>query len=122
MFIDVGSVLFLLLGSSARATTTKVAKMALYMIHWKLTSDTKMEAATNFGQMTEADDDADSGDVNMLGRWHDFAGEQGWAICDSPTVTDVQAWLFNWGSLISSEITPVQNDSEIRAMFQAKLG
>ena len=51
--------------------------MALYMIHWKLTSDTKMEAATNFGQMTEADDDADSGDVNMLGRWHDFAGEQG---------------------------------------------
>ena len=28
--------------------------MALYMIHWKLTSDTKMEAATNFGQMTEA--------------------------------------------------------------------
>ena len=64
----------------------------------------------------------DSGDVNMLGRWHDFAGEQGWAICDSPTVTDVQAWLFNWGSLISSEITPVQNDAEIRAMFQAKLG
>ena len=96
--------------------------MALYMIHWKLTSDTKMEAATNFGQMTEADDDADSGDVNMLGRWHDFAGEQGWAICASPTVTDVQAWLFNWGSLISSELTPVQNDSEIRAMFQAKLG
>lgn len=96
--------------------------MALYMIHWKLSSDTKMDAAANFGQMTEADDDADSGDVEMLGRWHDFAGEQGWAICDSPTVTDVQAWLFNWAPLISSTITPVQDDAEIRAMFQAKMG
>ena len=57
--------------------------MALYMIHWKLRPEAKMDAATNFGQMTEADDDADSGDVEMLGRWHDFAGEQGWAICDS---------------------------------------
>ncbi len=96
--------------------------MALYMINLTLCSDTKMDAAAKFCQMTEADDDADSGDVDMIGRWHDFAGEQGWAICDSPTVTDVQAWLFNWAPLISSTITPVQTDSEIRAMFQAKLG
>ncbi len=96
--------------------------MALYMIHWSLNSDTKMDAAANFAPMTAEDDDADSGDVDVIGRWHDFAGEQGWAICDSPTVTDVQAWLFNWGTLISSTITPVQNDAEVRAMFQAKLG
>ena len=80
-----------------------------------------MDAAANFGPTTVEDDDADSGDVDMIGRWHDFAGEQGWAICDSPTVTDIQAWLFNWGTLISSTITPVQNDAEVRAMFQAKL-
>ena len=96
--------------------------MALYMVHWSLNSDTKMDAAANFGPMTVEDDDADSGDVDMSGRWHDFAGEQGGAICDSPTGTDLQAWLFNWGTLISSTITPVQNDSEVRAMFQAKLG
>ncbi len=105
----------------ASKSLRKVEIMALYMIHWKLRPDAKMDAATNFGQMTEADDDADSGDVEMLGRWHDFAGEQGWAICDSPTPTDVQAWLFNWAPLISSTITPVQTDAEIRAMFQAKL-
>ncbi len=96
--------------------------MALYMIRWSLNSDTKMDAAANFAPMTAEDDAADAGDVDVIGRWHDFAGEQGWAICDSPTVTDVQAWLFNWGPLISSTITPVQNDAEVRAMFQAKLG
>lgn len=50
-----------------------------------------MEAFGNFSQMTVADDEADSGSVQQIGRWHDAAGEQGWAICDSPTVTDVQA-------------------------------
>jgi len=96
--------------------------MALYMIHWKINQAKKMEAFANFSQMTEADDDADSGDVQQIGRWHDAAGEQGWAICDSPTVTDVQAWYFNWGDLISSTITPVQNDSELRSMINAKQG
>ena len=51
--------------------------MALYMIHWSLNSDTKMDAAANFAPMTAEDDDADTGDVDMIGRWHDFAGEQG---------------------------------------------
>ena len=32
-----------------------------------------------------------------------------------------QSWLLNWGTLISSTITPVQNDAEVREMFQAKL-
>lgn len=96
--------------------------MALYMIHWKLPRDRKMEAFSNFSQMTVSDDEADSGNVQQIGRWHDAAGEQGWAICDSPTVTDVQAWLFNWGDLISSTITPVQDDAQLRAMINAKQG
>ncbi|MFL3003023.1 MAG: DUF3303 domain-containing protein [Candidatus Poriferisodalaceae bacterium] len=95
--------------------------MALYLLHWKLASHTKMDAFGTFSQMTEEDDAADSGNVDMLGRWHDLAGEQGWAICDSPTVTDVQAWLFNWGDMIATTITPVQTDAEVREMVKAKM-
>jgi hypothetical protein len=107
-------------GALVQRTQGKI--MALYMIHWKLPRDRKMEAFSNFSQMTIADDEADSGNVQQIGRWHDAAGEQGWAICDSPTVTDIQAWLFNWGDLISSTITPVQDDAELRAMINAKQG
>ena len=95
--------------------------MALYLLHWKLASHTKMDAFGTFSQMTEEDDAADSGNVEMLGRWHDLAGEQGWAICGSPTVTDVQAWLFNWGDMIATTITPVQTDAEVREMVKAKM-
>lgn len=70
--------------------------------------------------MTDADDDADRGGVQLIGRWHDLGAGTGVAICESDDLAAVQSWALNWNTVLDLEITPVLDDDEAKAVAKKK--
>ena len=90
------------------------------MIAWEIHPDQRHDALKAFAQMTDADDDADRGEVQLLGRWHDLGAGTGVAICESDDLAAVESWALNWNSVLDLEITPVLDDDEAKAVAKKK--
>ena len=90
------------------------------MIAWEIHPDQRHDALKAFTQMTDADDDADRGGVQLIGRWHDLGAGTGVAICESDDLAAVQSWALNWNSVLDLEITPVLDDDEAKAVAKKK--
>ena len=48
-----------------------------YMMHWSSDPETRHDAYKTFGQMSDADDQADHPGVTLIGRWHDVVAGVG---------------------------------------------
>ena len=90
------------------------------MITYAIPAEKRHEALTAFGKMTDADDDADRGGVQQIGRWHDVGAGKGVAICESNDLAAVHSWALNWNSILDLEITAVLDDDEARAVAKKK--
>lgn len=93
-----------------------------YMMHWSSDPETRHDAYKTFGQMSDADDQADHPGVTLIGRWHDVVAGGGVLICESDSLSDVQAWALNWNGILDLDITPVVDDDECKAMLKKKWG
>jgi hypothetical protein len=70
--------------------------------------------------MTAADDEADRGGVQQIGRWHDLAAGRGVVICESNDLGAVHSWALNWNNVLDVEVTPVVDDDEARATLKKR--
>jgi hypothetical protein len=91
-----------------------------FMITFEMHPDQRHDAYKTFAQMTAADDEADRGGVQQIGRWHDLGAARGVVICESDDLGAVQAWAMNWNTVLDVEITPVLDDDEARATLKKK--
>ena len=93
-----------------------------FMITWVSDSEKRHDVYKTFAQMTDADDEADRGGVQLIGRWHDVGAGKGVAICESNDLAAVHSWIFNWNNALDLEITPVVDDDECKAIVKRKFG
>ena len=91
-----------------------------FMMTWSSFPETRHDAAKGFGQMTEADDEADHPGVKLIGRWHDLVAVGGWLICESDDISAVQSWALNWNGVLNMDVTPVVDDNEAKTMLKRK--
>lgn len=56
--------------------------------------------------------------VTMVVRYHDVAGNRGWAIseCDDPVAAS--KWCHDWSDLLTFEVTPVLDDQQITEVLK----
>tara|TARA_B100001013_G_scaffold120560_1_gene69897 strand:+ start:231 stop:512 length:282 start_codon:yes stop_codon:yes gene_type:complete len=90
------------------------------MMTWSSFPETRHDAAKGFGQMTDADDEADHPGVKLIGRWHDLVAVGGWLICESDDISAVQSWALNWNGVLNMDVTPVVDDNEAKTMLKRK--
>ena len=91
-----------------------------FMMTWSSFPETRHDAAKGFGQMTDADDEADHPGVKLIGRWHDLVAVGGWLICESDDISAVQSWALNWNGVLNMDVTPVVDDNEAKTMLKRK--
>ena len=91
-----------------------------FMMTWSSFPETRHDAAKGFGQMTDADDEADRPGVKLIGRWHDLVAVGGWLICESDDISAVQSWALNWNGVLNMEVRPVVDDNEAKTMLKRK--
>ena len=87
---------------------------------WSSFPETRHDAAKGFGQMSDADDEADHPGVKLIGRWHDLVAVGGWLICESDDISAVQSWALNWNGVLNMEVRPVVDDNEAKTMLKRK--
>ena len=91
-----------------------------FLITWTSNPETRHDVYKTFARMTDADDEADRGGVQLIGRWHDGGAGTGVAICESDDLSAVQSWLFNWNGVLNLVVTPVLDDDEVKAIVKKK--
>ena len=91
-----------------------------FMMTWSSFPETRHDAAKGFGQMTDADDEADHPGVKLIGRWYDLVAVGGWLICESDDISAVQSWALNWNGVLNMDVTPVVDDNEAKTMLKRK--
>ena len=91
-----------------------------FMMTWSSFPETRHDAAKGFGQMTDADDEADHPGVKLIGRWHDLVAVGGCLICESDDISAVQSWALNWNGVLNMDVTPVVDDNEAKTMLKRK--
>lgn len=93
-----------------------------FMLTWRLHPEMRHEGLKGFSQMDEAADKADMGSsIKLIGRWHNIAKSTGVAICEASDAVAISNWALNWNSIMDiTELTPVLDDKEVRALGKAR--
>lgn len=92
--------------------------MPLFLLEYQLLLTHREDALTLFGGMTEEDDRADAGSVDILGRFNIVGEGRGFCICRAPTAKELADWLLNWISMATVIATPVVEDDTARAILK----
>ena len=99
-----------------------VENEVLYYINYKFNKDKKVEGNKLFANLTQEQDEGDSGNCRPLGRWHDLGTGSGLAIAAARSEEDVYKWAFNWAEMCDCTIVPVLTDSQCRSVIRNKAG
>jgi len=92
----------------------------IFAINYKFLEDKKLDGQKAFAGLSKEQDDADSGDCEPLGRWHDLGTGSGYAVALAKSEKDIYAWANNWAGLCNCEIKPVLTDKQARKMISSK--
>ncbi|MDH3377074.1 MAG: DUF3303 domain-containing protein [Gammaproteobacteria bacterium] len=55
--------------------------------------------------------------VTMLARWHDVAGNRGFAISECDDAVAASKWCHEWSDLLTFEVIPVLSDEQLGAVL-----
>ena len=99
-----------------------VENEVLYHITYKFKPEKKVEGNKLFANLTQEQDEGDSGNCRPLGRWHDLGTGSGLAIAAARSEEDVYKWAFNWAEMCDCQIVPVLTDSQARSVIKNKAG
>ena len=92
----------------------------LYYITYKFKSDKKVDGNKLFANLTQEQDQGDSGNCRPLGRWHDLGTGSGLAIAAAKSEEDIYKWAFNWAEMCDCNIVPVLTDLQCRQVIRSK--
>ena len=95
---------------------------SLYFIKYQFKEGSINDGFKLFANLTQEQDDQDSGKCTSYGRWHIPSTGSGYAIASSPSVIDIYKWAFNWKDLCDVIITPVTGDDKTRELIKSSLG
>ena len=56
--------------------------------------------------------------VTMVARYHDVAGNRGWAISECDDAVAASKWCHDWSDLLTFEVTPVLDDQQITEVLK----
>lgn len=75
------------------------------------------EALGLFSQMTD-DQEADlrGEGIHMIGRWHNLVEGEGAMVCETESADAISAYALRWNHFMDLRISPVLEDSEVRAL------
>lgn len=93
-----------------------------FMVTWKVHEDKRQEALKAFSNMSDEDAANETGDVKLIGRWHDVVGFTGTAIAETDDPEALAAWLLKWNAIIDIQSVPVLDDEETRKVGRRALG
>jgi hypothetical protein len=92
----------------------------LFSITWEMYSTTKAIGCKAFANMTEEDDEKDSGpEVRIVGRWSHIGGGAGVCICETDSAEALFAWMAHWADVCDIKVTPVLEDAPCRKILQS---
>lgn len=94
----------------------------LYHISYKFKPEKKVEGNNLFANLTQEQDEGDSGNCRPLGRWHDLGTGSGLAIAAAKSEEDIYKWAFNWAEMCDCQIVPVLTDAQARSVIKNKDG
>ena len=95
--------------------------MPTFFLKYKILDAHRSECTTRFGSMTADDDRKDMGpSISLVGRWSTVWESAGFCICTAETVQDLNAWLLNWSSMATIEVSPVVDDNKAREIILGK--
>ena len=93
----------------------------LFLISWNISSANRVACWNVFGNMTPADDLADTGEhINVVGRWHYMSGAGGVCVCDTNDSAALNSWMLNWSPICELKVEPITDDAGARAALQSK--
>lgn len=93
-----------------------------FMVTWRVHPDKRQAVFSAFSQMTENDDQKDTGGkIKLIGRWHDLSQFSGVAICESDDPLAMASWALNWNSALDLQTSVVLDDKEAREVGRKKL-
>ena len=99
-----------------------VENEVLYYITYQFKPEKKVEGNKLFANLTQEQDEADSGNCRPLGRWHDLGTGSGLAIAAAKSEEDIYKWAFNWAEMCDCHIVPVLTDTQVRSVIKNKAG
>lgn len=94
----------------------------LYHISYKFKPEKKVEGNNLFANLTQEQDEGDSGNCRPLGRWHDLGTGSGLAVAAAKSEEDIYKWAFNWAEMCDCQIVPVLTDAQARSVIKNKDG
>ena len=92
----------------------------LYFIKYQFKEGSKNQGFEAFSNMSQEQDEADSGKCESYGRWHVPSLGCGYAVASSPSVFDIYKWAFNWAEMCDCHIVPVLTDNQCRQVIRSK--
>lgn len=99
-----------------------VENEVLYHISYKFKTEKKVEGNKLFANLTQEQDEGDSGNCRPLGRWHDLGTGSGLAVAAAKSEEDIYKWAFNWAEMCDCQIVPVLTDAQARSVIKNKAG
>lgn len=92
----------------------------LYKVSWFVPIDGRAKVLKTFGNMTVAQDNKDSGNCDLIGRWSELGGKSGVAIIAATNHADVLSFMLNWAPVCDIDVTPVMDDMPYREVVKTK--
>ena len=92
----------------------------MYAINYSFYEGKRVEGAQAFANLTQEQDQGDSGNCRPLGRWHDLGNGTGFAVACAKSEADVYRWANNWAEMCECSIVPVLTDYKARRVIQQK--
>lgn len=95
---------------------------SLYLVKYQFRDGCRDDGFKAFANMSQEQDNLDSGNCTSYGRWHVPSQGCGYAIASCPSAFDMYKWAHNWNSLCDCYIFPVTGDEETRNIIKQGIG
>jgi hypothetical protein len=95
---------------------------SLFVHHWKIHPEHKLEAYEAFAAMTKEEETKDHGNCRYLGRFHDMCGGTGFCVAAAKNEIDLYKWTYHWAGKMDVTWVPVVNDKTFQEITKRKDG
>lgn len=88
-----------------------------FLVTWQIHEGKLHDTLALFSQMSaEQERGLMSGNLKLIGRWHNVAGGNGAAVFETDSAETLLAYSLNWNRYMDLDVTPVTDDEETRAL------
>ena len=103
-----------------RVNDNALSGETMYVINYKFYEGKRVRGAKLFANLSEEQDNMDSGNCRPLGRWHALGNGSGVAVACTRRELDVYKWANNWAEMCECSVVPVLTDELARNVIRRK--